>query len=106
MRRTPDRIRAIVKVYGDELTVWTKGFPEGDLDERGHCEGAWCPSCRRYQVVHVFIVRQPKRGAYFTKCHGCHVIHILTETQAKSAFNESINFWEYVKAGGDETPQA
>ena len=95
-----------MKVYGDELTRWVGAFPEGDVDERGHVYDAWCPSCLRYQIVHCFIVRQPKRGAFFTKCHGCHAIHILTETQAKSAFNEARKFWEYVKAGGDDVPQA
>lgn len=33
-------------------------------------------------------------------------MHILTKTQAEGAFNESRKFWEYVKAGGDEVPQA
>ena len=106
MPRTPGRIRPIVKVYGDELTVWTKGFPEGDLDERGHTEGVWCPSCRRYQIVHKFIAWTGDTGLCFTKCHVCDVMHAISKRQLETAFNKSRKFWEYVKAGGDETPQA
>ena len=95
-----------MKVFGDELRRWDSGHPKGRLDKRGHTEDVWCPSCTGYQIIHQYIIWIGERGLCFTQCHACDAMHLISRPQQEMAFNKSRKFWEYVKAGGDDVPQA